>query len=317
MENFEIIKNTKLFKNVTKKDNNYINFLKQKIGSHINKDIAEQMLNFALSKKQSKKISKQIKKDSLKNKTPNQNPIINIVISQTGAGKTSVSNLIQNSQLNTIFIDTDIYKKYNPLTDLILKYCPTYFGYLTGLDCYLHRDYIYDYAVKNKYNILIEVTPSTKDGLFNIDFNLLQSKGYKIILNVLAVSKINSLISVHERYENQINQNSKTPKLTDINRAVDSFVAVEQLLNNIKFSDNVIINLYKRIQDVAECVYQNVDKNNYVKNLNILQNEDKVQTLQTLQSRINSITKSMQNRNASPNQILQFEQIQKIINQDV
>lgn len=311
MEDFEIIKKTQIFKNVTKKDISYINFLKQKIGDHINKDIAKEMLNFALSKNDSQKICQKIKDDCFANKTPSKNPIINIVISQTGAGKTSVSKLILNSIPNTIFIDTDIYKKYNPLTNLILKYCPTYFGHLTGLDCYLHRDYIYDYAVKNKYNILIEVTPSTKDKLFNIDFNLLQQNGYKIILNVLAVSKTNSLLSVHERYEKQLH-NSLIPKLTDLNRALDSFDAVEQILTDIKSTENININIYKRTNQDAECVYKNLKKN-YVKNLKTLQQLDHEKTIPTLTKRIDNIKNSMQQRNAPQNQILQFEQILQII----
>ena len=129
---------------------------------------------------------KKIEKDIFFNKKRVKNPNINIVIGQAGAGKSSVTNLIIKEEPNTIILDSDKFKNYSPLKEIILKNFPTYFGHLTGLDSYLVRDYIYKKAFKKHYNILIEVTPSTSEELFNINFgfiNFLQNYIFTKIFN--------------------------------------------------------------------------------------------------------------------------------------
>ena len=75
-------------------------------------------------------------------------------------------------------IDANIYKKYNPLSKIIIKHCPRYLEFLTDIDCYLHRDFIFEKAITFGYNIVMEITPSTKEGLYNIDFENLYKRGY-------------------------------------------------------------------------------------------------------------------------------------------
>lgn len=312
LKNIKKMKKNNLFLQITKKNKKYKKFLKSRISSHINKKLAKQMIEFALSKEQSLVVLNKIEQQCFLNKTPVDQPTINIVISQAGGGKSSISKLLLQKNNNTIFIDSDIYKQYNPLKDMLIQNCPTYFGHLTGLDSYLHRDYIYQKAIDFKYNILIEVTPSKKDFLFNIDLPILKKMGYKINIHIMAVSKINSLLAIHERYENQIISKSKLTKLTDINRAIDSFDAVILTIEKLKSFDYIEINIYKRKYKSAILVPSN--KENCDKILQQIQLEDKKNTLKNINKRIQKIQYQMKTRNAPLSQIEQFKKITNIIN---
>ena len=313
MENIDKIKQTTLFKNVTQKDDAYINFLHGRVSSHIPPTVATQMVEFALSKEHNNLALKQIDTECFRGKSPEKSPTINIVISQTGGGKTGVTANILKQNPNTIFIDTDIFKKYNPLKDLILEFCPTYFGHLTGLDCYLHRDYIYEKAIENNYNILIEVTPSTSQKLFNIDLEKLHQKGYKICAHILAVSKINSLISVHERYENQLDSGTQIPKLTDLNRALDSVDATEQTLVDLLKLNYVNVKLYFR-DDLNQVKIDTQNKKATLNRFRLLRQNDQIFTLKTCQNRISILQQKMEKRNANLEQKNQLNKIVEIIN---
>lgn len=314
MENLDKIKQEKIFCVMTKKDIEYIKFLQTRISPFITSNVAKEMIDFALSKKQSLKILKKIENDIFINKIPSDNPTVHIVISQAGGGKTVLSKKILQDYKNTVHIDSDKYKKYNPLSDLIIKNSPTYFGHLTGIDAYLHRDYIYDKAIKNHYNILIEVTPSTKEGLFNINLEKLNKEGYNVMAHILAVSKINSLLSIHERYENQLSQNLPDAKLTDLTRAIDSYYAVESILDQIRKFDFIDIKIYKRLDGTVELTSN--CKQASLEDLQRVRVDDFTRTLKNLNYRIAKINSQLNSRNAPDKQFLQFKKIEEIIEFD-
>lgn len=312
MQNLDKIKQEKIFCVMTKKDIEYIKFLQTRISPFINSSVAKEMIDFALSKKQSLKILKKIENDIFINKIPSDNPTVHIVISQAGGGKSVLSKKILQDYKNTVHIDSDKYKKYNPLSDLIIKNSPTYFGHLTGIDAYLHRDYIYDKAIKNHYNILIEVTPSTEEGLFNINLEKLNKEGYNVMAHILAVSKINSLLSIHERYENQLSQNLPDAKLTDLTRAIDSYYAVEPNLKELEKKKYIDINIYKRLDSYVKLMRQS--NNSSIETLKKLREDDFKLTKENLNNRISKIKFQLNARNAPTEQILQFERIVQEIN---
>lgn len=306
----------KIFNNLTKKDNEYIQFLKSRIGSHVPKDIAKQMIEFALSKEQSLLAQNQIEQDCFYKKKPVQNPIAHIVLSQTGGGKTQVTKQLLKRDNNIICIDSDIYKKYNPLKEFIFRNYPTHFGYLTGIDCYLHRDYIYNKAIKEKYNILIELPPSTTQGLFNVDIDFLIKSGYNVVFHILAVSNINSLLSIHERYENQLAQNYDMPKLTDLNRALDSFEAMDKTLQELLKNNKINIKMYKRNPCKLAVINIACNKQEYLTTFRYLQKNDYNITIPTIKTRIKILQDKMQQRNAPQEEIEQLQKIIQIINKN-
>ncbi|MBQ3494273.1 MAG: zeta toxin family protein [Clostridia bacterium] len=308
MDKLKNLQQNKQVKKLTKKSDKYKKFLFARVGEHIESSIAKFMVEFSLSKRQNKKVLRQIEKHFLKNKKSQKIPQIHLVIAQAGAGKSVVSKQIIKSNPNTVHIDTDLFKQFNPLARHIIEHCPEYYAQLTALDCYLHRDYLYKKILAKKYNVVIEITPSTKQGLFNVDFESLNNQGYKICAHIISVCKQNSLLSVHERYEKQLEQNYISPKLSDFARATDSFYAVMQVVDMLCQKQNIEVLLYDR-QGQKICCDKNLVKQKYSQ----LQQIDFVETKPTIEQRINCIENKMKARTAPQVQIRQFEKIKKEI----
>ncbi len=69
--------------------------------------------------------------------------------------------------------------------------------------------------------------------MINVDIEKALNRGYKIFVSVLAVGKLNSALSIHERYEGQIEQKILTPKLTDLERHNQSYEGLNKIVKKI------------------------------------------------------------------------------------
>ena len=96
------------------------------------------------------------------NKKRENNPIISIVLSQTGGGKTELVKLI-NKNKNSIIINTDLYKKYNPKYNQIYKEDPIHLAELTAIDSYDLANNIKDFALDNKFSLIFDIAPNKKE----------------------------------------------------------------------------------------------------------------------------------------------------------
>lgn len=284
------IKQKQLFLYLTKKNQKYIHFLKSRIAPHIPQDIANKMIEYSLSKKEHIKALNNIKADIFKFKNNTNQKIIHLVISQSGGGKTNLTKFIQEYYKINIKINSDELKKYNPLNSLIIENYPNLYNYLTGLDAYLFRDEIYNEALSMGYNIIIEITPSTNNYFFNVDFNKLISKGYRIEAHILAVSKYNSIVSMYERYEKQLQNNYRLPKIPDITRATDSYNAMNFVVEKLSKLSFINVNIYKRgeTENSFPILISNPKEDalsQYISTENIDFNE----SIKTIKDRINNI----------------------------
>ena len=297
------------------------------------------MLDFCLSPISHHNTLEAIKSCYLSHLTPSTIPTIHIILGQTGSGKSTLAQQLLKILTNTLIIDRDIYKNFNPLSKLILQHTPTYYGHLTGIDSYLHRQAMLSTAIARKYNILIQLAPSQNNLLNNLDLKKLQDNNYKIHLHILAVSLPNILLSIHERYENQLMQNHPTPKLTDLNRALDSHNSLLNCLPNLQtlnpqnmtfytrnYSQNNIYpplptnnttTLPKKLQNFTP---HTIPTNNFpissstlINFLLKLQNYDLTHSSPQYNQRITTILKLLSNRHAPPSQIHQFHQILDLI----
>ncbi|MBQ8425387.1 MAG: zeta toxin family protein [Clostridia bacterium] len=300
----------------------YIEFLKTRISPNVKPEIAELMIEYALTPEQHEKVFHRIEDYCFFGKTPVINPKIYLVISQTGAGKSSLtSHLMKVNHHNTVVIDSDAFKAFNPRKNFICAKYPTLYGYLTGIDAYLHRDEIYQKALKEGYNVLIEVAPSTKERLFNIDFEELENYGYAIDANILAVSRINSLLSIHERFEGQIEAKMNSPKLTDFKRANDSYDSLGMVLEDLLDLDKVDVKIWQRgsYDDMEEGEYMpspvllTTDKDEAVSVFNEARRYDEEKTLIEAEKRIKIVKEQMEARRAPTDQRAQFAKVEKII----
>lgn len=302
------------------KPQDYINFLKTRISPNVKPEIADMMIEYAMSPDEHERVYEQVREYCFHKKSPVKNPKIFLVIAQTGGGKSGLTSHIISNNPNTVIIDSDAFKCFHPKSEEISSKYPTLYGYLTGLDAYLYRDEAYAEALEKGYNVLIEIAPSSKERLFNINFEELQKYGYTIEANVLAVSKINSLLSIHERFEGQIEAGMTSPKLTDFKRANDSYDAVELVLKDLAQLPGVGVSLWKRgtstekgdtipLPDLVTS-----DKKECVGMLETARKIDEQDTLKTAPSRIQTIKSQMAKRKAPADQKEQFSQIEEIVN---
>lgn len=221
------------------------------ISDNISSTLAKQMIDTRLSDKEYLlTLFKAMRSTFSTGQEPSAIPTAAILISQTGAGKTSLREAINPNGQEYVVINPDLYKKYRTDVEEIRAKDRTHFGALTGIDSYDHADNIRNYAMQKGYNILIEVAPSLKQGLIGVDEKALQKHGYQLNLHVMAVGDLVSAISVHHRYESSIfvYAGKGDTKLTDLSRHDDSYAAVPEC---IKLMDPRNISLYVRSENVA------------------------------------------------------------------
>lgn len=300
----------------------YIEFLKTRISPNVKPEIAELMIKYALTPKEHDDALKNVADYCFRNKHPEMNPKIFLVIAQTGGGKSTLTSEIIKNNPNTVVIDSDAFKAFNPKRQEISAKYPTLYGYLTGIDAYLHRDEIYKSALENSYNVLIEIAPSTKERLFTIDFEELKKYGYQVDANILAVSLSNSLLSVHERFEGQIEARMAAPKLTDFKRANDSYKAVDLVLDDLINMPEVNLAIWQRGSDTFEAgndefdgqylpspILLTRDKKEAVKVFNNARLLDQENTKLSAPGRIKIIKAQMESRRAPTEQRAQFSKV--------
>lgn len=187
-----------------------------------------------------------------------EKPVSSIILSQTGAGKSELAKLIINERKNSVIINTDLYKKFNPKIDKIFMEDPNHLGELTAIDSYDLANNIKEFAIQNKYDLIFELAPC-KNEIIGIDTKTLNDKGYNIRYYILAVGDLISSLSIHSRYEKKIKEdNHMLLKLTNLNRHDESY---RQLLKIIKILPVDKTNIYRRGTEKEGFVPQLLNKN--------------------------------------------------------
>lgn len=201
------------------------------IAPNVDKETAKLMEKYLLSDEEYLVTFYYVMAISFYNKRPVDSPKLTIVAAQTGSGKSNLTAKILREDENYVFVDSDKYKHYRFDANDISNNYPLIYPFLTGPDGYDHAENIYEYALENKYNIIKETAPSYNKGLIGVDLSKIKRNGYDISLNILAVSGLNSSLSMHERYELQILYGLKTAKLTGLHRHNESY---ESLIPNVQ-----------------------------------------------------------------------------------
>lgn len=231
-----------------------LKFARRRVNPYISNNISQPLAKQMLETRQTDKeylltLFKSMRTTFSYGAEPSQNPTAAVLISQTGAGKTSLREAINPESQVYVIINPDLYKKFRNDAEEIRRKDRTHFGALTGIDSYDHADNIRNYAMKKGYNILIEVAPSLQQGLIGVDEKELEEHGYKIDLHVMAVGDLVSALAIHQRYETAIyiyNGKGDT-KLTDLNRHDESYMAVDECIEGMNPER---INLYIRSENV-------------------------------------------------------------------
>lgn len=291
--------------------------VKINIAPNINDNTAKLMEEYLLSDEEYLLTFFYVMAISFYNKKPVDSPKLTVVAAQTGSGKSNLTAKILRENENYIFIDSDKYKHYRfDAIDISNSY-PLLYPFLTGPDGYDHAENIYEYAVEHKFNIIKETAPSYNKGLLGVDINKLKKYKYEISLNILAVSGLNSALSMHERYEVQILSGLKTAKLTGIHRHNESYNSlipnIQELINN---KDIAEIKIFKRGIEKEDfnpiLIYPSTEYTTPIEAVEEERKKDYKETKQNLEDRYELLLRQMEKRNAPEKQYSQLEEIKNM-----
>ncbi len=255
--------------------------------------------------------------NSFYKKAKSDKPKFYLVMGQTGSGKSNLTAMILNEHPNCIVIDSDKYKSFRPDAEMIATEHPNMYGILTGIDSYEHRDNVYDYAINNGYSMIVEKAPDINKGLINVDIDEAINKGYEVNILILAVSELNSSLSIHERYEGQIEAKLATPKLTTISRHSQSFEGLNKTVKEMQNDKRLKISVFERGSDSFQIPNLIYPRDNYKMYNSVyealigVQQKDLDRTVKEFDLRYNLIKAQMNKRNADANQYDQLEEIKK------
>ena len=287
-----------------------------KISENISYNLGIKMLDSRLSDEEYFETFLKIIADSFYNKKKSliEKKIANILIAQTGAGKTNLAKLVLENNKNSIIINSDQYKGFRPDAKKLMEEDPTNFGALTGIDSYDHAQNLFQLVTQLQYPVLMESAPSFLEGIIGIDFQRLEEKKYDTNFHFLAVGNLVSSLGIHYRYEKAMTKPDENvgAKLTDKKRHDESYEAVEQIIQSL-ISDK--IKIYRRGDETNNRVpvLLNHNANGVVENLSLLNNERYRSNVEyannNFVSDYETIKKLMEQRNAPQKQFEQLEEI--------
>lgn len=263
------------------------------------KQIIELIEKYKLPQEEHNIVLESLKKDLYADKISEKDPSIMFVVGQPGCGKTT---FIKRSSLSKyIIINSDDYRRFSKYSNEILEKYPTDYAKLTNFDAHLWGDELFSYAIRNGYSVLREKAP--------IDYGLLEliktiPHNYDIVINVVVAGNLSSLLATRERYETEILE-SNNAKLSNIEAHNKCYALLPDFVLEC-LSLGVKVNYVVSVDNQFKVIPVGDD---YLSLLQEFRKESNEYACHTYDSRMDSIKKSMINRNASQKQ---FEELSKI-----
>jgi len=162
------------------------------------------MKKYKISEEQYFDILKLIKYTLFMGKVPVEQPEVVIIGGQPGAGKSGFIMYSKNEfeDENVVTINSDEIRSFYPNSEEIAKLYPAYYTHITNEITGRWTSSVLKEAIDNKYQFIFEGTLKN-ERIFD-RLKELRENNYKIIVRALSVPFIESLVSMYERYEKQI-----------------------------------------------------------------------------------------------------------------
>lgn len=263
------------------------------------KQINELIEKYKLPQEEHNTVLELLKKDLFADKVAEKDPSIMFVVGQPGSGKTT---FIKRASLSKyIIINSDDYRRFSKYSNEILDKYPTNYAKFTNFNAHLWGDELFNYAIQNGYSVLREKAPT--------DYSLLEiiktiPHNCDVVINVVVAGNLASLLATRERYEKEI-LGSSIAKLSNIEAHNKCYALLPDFVLGC-LSLNVKVNYVVPMGDQFKVIPVGDD---YFSLLQEFRSKSNEYACLTYGSRIDSIKKSMINRNASQEQ---FEELSKI-----
>ena len=279
---------------------------------------------YKLSEEEHNKIYKKIEKEVFVNSTPQDEPIAVIVGGQPGCGKGGViaytKNQVEAKGKCIILITTDEYKPYHPNAIEIARKYPTEYVEIVEQDAGPWTGSIMKKAIDDKHNFIFEGTLKNERILDRI--KELKENGFNVTVRALAVPRLESLLTVHERYEKQMEvlTYGRLISIEHHNKAYDGIPAV---VDKIEKSGLCKVEVYLRGEEIGKPVkvYSSDEKNESFPTARIALEEyrklEAKETIKTAQTRVNKLRESFIKRNAKESELKQLDELENWINKTI
>lgn len=272
---------------------------------------------YKLPEEEHNKIYKEIEKEVFVNSTPQDEPIAIIVGGQPGCGKGGViaytKNQVEANGKCIILITTDEYKPYHPNAIEIARKYPTEYVEIVEQDAGPWTGSIMKKAIDDKHNFIFEWTLKNDRILDRIQE--LKQNGFNVTVRVLAVPRLESLLTVHERYEKQMEvlTYGRLISIEHHNKAYDGIPAV---VDKIEKSGLCTVEVYLRGDEIGKPVkvYSSKEKNERFPTARIALEEyrksEGKETIKTAKTRVNKLRESFVKRNAKESELKQLDELE-------
>lgn len=278
---------------------------------------------YKLSEKEHQEIYQEIENEVFGRTTTEKQPIGIIAGGQPGSGKGALisfsKNEVENKGKDIIIISTDDYKPYHPKSIEIAKKYPTEYVKIVEQDAGKWTGKILEKAIKERYNFIFEGTLKNDRILERI--KEMRQNGFNIIVRVLAVPKLESLISIHERYQHQI-ENMGWGRLISIDHHNKAYMGIPSVIDKIEKSGLCDVEIFTRGEEISKTkkIYSSKQKNEIYPTARIAMEEyrklEQGKVMLTANERVEKLKEKFIARGASKEEMEQIEQLESYITKD-
>lgn len=138
--------------------------------------------------------------------TPQQQPVVVIVAGQTGAGKTSATELVDqllSRRGRPINLDLDTYKPHHPKYQELVARDDRTVGAYTSIDGHKWMEKAEAYAIEQRFDVILEsAMRDPRD--FEDPVRRFQAAGYRVEVYIVAVHESLSRLGALDRYLQQV-----------------------------------------------------------------------------------------------------------------
>ena len=279
---------------------------------------------YKLSEEEHNQIYKRIEKEVFRNSKPDDQPIAIIVGGQPGCGKGGVISYTQNEAKANgkciILITTDEYKPYHPNAIEIARKYPTEYVEIVEQDAGPWTGSIMKKAIDDRYNFIFEGTLKNDRILDRI--KELKQNGFSVIVRALAVPRLESLLTVHERYQKQM-EVLTYGRLISINHHNKAYDGIPAVVDKIEKSGLCTVEIYLRGQTISKPikVYSSKEKDERFPTARIALEEYRKSEAQavsiTAKTRVAKLREGFIKRNANESEMKQLDELETWIDKQI
>lgn len=197
-------------------------------------DIETVMKKYKLPDEMHDKIGEEIVRLMLYDRYPVDNPKAIIDIAPPASGKTGLNGYGEEQFVdnNVVVINSDTLKPFHPQIDEIARLYPQYYTKVTDQESNTWTSNLFDTALREGYNVIFEGTGRNSRILSTIKDKM---QGYEVIVRGMAVSDLNCLMSIIERYEGQV-QTKGWGRLVTLDHFYETYEAMPKTIDEIEKS---------------------------------------------------------------------------------